>query len=71
MRYVCMLVCFCLDVCLYIGILYAKAFSGFFMDLSSSIQLEGVGFIISGGDCWHKKAWSKRFDNPSAWRSYV
>jgi len=56
MRYVCMLVCFCLDVCLYIGILYAKAFSGFFMDLSSSIQLEGVGFIISGGDCWHKKA---------------
>jgi len=26
------------------------------MDRSSSIQLEGVGFIISGGDCWHKQA---------------
>jgi len=36
--------------------LYAKAFSGFSMDLSSSIQLEDVGFINSGGDCWHKQA---------------
>jgi len=39
-----------------IGILYAKAFSGFSMDLSSSIQLEDVGFINSGGDSWHKQA---------------
>jgi len=44
---------------LYIGILFAKAFSGFSMDFSSSIQLEDVGFIKSRGDCWHKKAWSK------------
>jgi len=33
---------------LYIGILYAKAFSGFSIDLSSSIQIEDVGFINSG-----------------------
>jgi len=31
-----------LDVYLYIDILYAKAFSSFSMDLSSSIQLKGV-----------------------------
>jgi len=56
---------------LYIGILFAKAFSGFSMDFSSSIQLEDVGFIKSRGDCWHKKAWSKDLIKPSAWRSYV
>jgi len=50
---------FCLDVCLYICILYAKAFSGFSMDLSSSIQLEDVSFIKSRGDCWHKQALCK------------
>jgi len=32
----------------YIGILYAKAFSGFSMDLSSSIQLEDVASSIQG-----------------------
>jgi len=36
--------------------LYEKAFSSFSMDLSSLIQLEGVGFINSGGDCRHKQA---------------
>jgi len=51
MWYVCMLVCFYLDVYLCIGILYAKGFSGFSMDLNSSIQLEDFGFIKSGGDC--------------------
>jgi len=54
-----MYVCLCAFAWLYIWniyILYAKAFSGFSMDLSSSIQLEGVGFINSGGDCWHKQA---------------
>jgi len=55
----------------FIGILYAKAFSGFSMDLSSSIQLESVGFINSGGDCWHKEAWSKEMIKPCTWRSYV
>jgi len=39
-----------------IGILYAKAFSGFSMDLSSSIQPEDVGLIKLGGDFWHKQA---------------
>jgi len=34
----------------YIGILYTKVFSGSSMDLSSSIQLEDVGFINSRGD---------------------
>jgi len=66
-----MFVCFCFDVYLYIGIMCAKAFSGFSMDLSSSIQLEGVGFIKSGGYCWHKQAWSKDLIKPSAWRSYM
>jgi len=51
-----MLLFFSLDVYLDIGILCAKAFSSFSMDLSSSIQLEGVGFIKSGGDCWYKQA---------------
>jgi len=54
-----MYVCLCAFAWLYIWnicILYAKAFSGFPMDISSSIQLEGVGFINSGGDCWHKQA---------------
>jgi len=54
MLYVCMVVCFCLDVYLCIGILYVKAFSSFSMDLRSSIQLEDVGFIKLGGDCRHK-----------------
>jgi len=57
--YICdMYVCLCAFAWLYIwniGILYAKAFSGFSMNLSSSIQLEDVGFINSGGDCLHKQ----------------
>jgi len=51
-----MFVCLCVFAWLYvcnIGILYAKAFSGFSMDLSLSIQVEDVGFINLGGDCWH------------------
>ena len=32
----------------YIGILYAKVFSGFSVDLSLSVQLEDVEFINSG-----------------------
>jgi len=54
-----MYVCLCAFAWLYvwnIGILYAKAFLGFFMDLSSSIQFEDVGFINTRGDCWHKQA---------------
>jgi len=54
-----MYVCLCAFAWLYIwniGILYAKVFLGFSMDLSSSIQPEDVGFINSGGDCWHKQA---------------
>jgi len=46
-----MLVHFCLYVDLYIGILYAKSFSGFSMDLSSSIQLDDGCFIKLGRDC--------------------
>jgi len=46
--YVCMFVCFCLYFYLYIGILYAKAFLGFSMDLNSSIQLEDADFIKLG-----------------------
>jgi len=57
-----MYVCLCAFAWMYvwyIGILYAKDFSGFYMDLSSSIQLEDVCFINSRGECWHKQAWSK------------
>jgi len=61
--YICdMYVCLCAFAWMYvwyIGILYAKAFLGFSMDLSSSIQLENVGFINWGGNCWHKQGWSK------------
>jgi len=42
--------------CVSVNILYAKAFSGFSMDFSSSLQVEDIGFINSGGDCWHKQA---------------
>jgi len=46
-----MYVCLCAYALMYvsyIGILYAKAFSGFSMDLSSSIQLEDVASSIQG-----------------------
>jgi len=51
MNFLELLVCFCLYVYLYIGILYEKAFLGFSMDLSSWIQLKDVVFIKSVGDC--------------------
>jgi len=69
MWYVCMLVCFCFVVCLEYWYLVCKAFSGFSMDLSSSIQLEDIGFINSAGDCWHTQAWIKELIKPCAWRS--
>jgi len=67
-----MYVCLCAFAWVYIWnicILFAKAFSGFSMDLSLSIQLEGVGFINSRGDCWHKQAQSKELIKPCAWKS--
>jgi len=45
---------FCLFVYLCIGIVCAKIVLAFSMDLSSSIQLEDVGFTKSRGDCQHK-----------------
>ena len=41
------------------------------MDLSSSIQHEGVGFIKSRGDCWHKQTWNKDLIKPSALKSHA
>jgi len=54
-----MYVCLCafawMCACIF-GILYAKAFLGFTMDLKTSIELEDVGFINSGGECCHEQA---------------
>jgi len=70
---ICMYDCVLLLGCvyLYVGILCAKTFSGFSIDLSSSIKLEDVGFINSRGECWHKQTWSKELIKPNALRSYL
>jgi len=45
--------CVLLLVCVFVvhWYLVCKSFSGFSKDLVSSIQIENVGFLKSGGDC--------------------
>jgi len=47
--YACLYAFVCVRICVYF--LKSKVISCFSMDLASSIQLGGVGFIEFGGDC--------------------